>query len=128
MAPPSKSIPARIFQVLASFGLATIVLSFLLLITLLGTLSQKDIVLLDSQRLYFDSWWVWHDFKIGGMLIPTILPGGMLLMIVLFVNMLCGAVIRIRKGWRTIGVLISHVAIMFMLAAGYVSFLYKTEG
>ncbi|MCA1964387.1 MAG: cytochrome c biogenesis protein ResB, partial [Prosthecobacter sp.] len=44
------------------------------------------------------------------------------------INMLCGAVIRIRKGLRTIGVLIAHIAIMFMLAAGFVSFLYKTEG
>lgn len=128
MATPSKSIPAQIFSFFASFGLATIVLIFLLIITLLGTLSQKDIGLLDSQRLYFDSWWVWHDFKIGSMLIPMLLPGGMLLMTVLFINMLCGAVIRIRKGWRTLGVLISHLAIMFMLAAGFVSYRYKTEG
>lgn len=123
-----QSLPARIFHVFASFGLATIVLSFLLLITLLGTLSQREIGLLDSQRLYFDSLFVFHDFKVGGMLIPTVLPGGLLLMILLFINMLCGAVIRIRKGWRTAGVLIAHVSIMFMLAAGFVSYLFKTEG
>ena len=39
-------------------------------------------------------------------------------MMLLFVNMACGAVIRMRKGWKTIGVLISHLSIMFMLAAG----------
>jgi len=128
MSAPPTSIPARIFAIFASYGLAIIVLSFLLLITFLGTLSQKDMGLLDSQRIYFDSWFLLHDLKIGSIVLPIPLPGGGLLMVLLFINMLCGAVIRIRKGWRTIGVLISHVAIMFMLAAGFVSFLYKTEG
>ncbi len=123
-----KSLPGQLFAFLSSYGLAITVLTFLLLITFLGTLSQKDIGLLDSQRKYFDSWWLIHDFNLGGTLIPVPLPGGGLLMVILFFNMLCGAVIRIRKGWRTVGVLISHLAIMFMLAAGFVSFLYKTEG
>lgn len=128
MSAPSKSLPGKIFDLLSSYGLAVIVLSFLLIDTYLGTLSQKDIGLLDSQAKYFESWFLIHDVNLGGMLLPIPLPGGALLMVLLFINMLCGAVIRIRKGWRTIGVLISHVAIMFMLAAGFVSFLYKTEG
>jgi hypothetical protein len=128
MSSKPKSLPGQLFAFLSSYGLAITVLTFLLLITFLGTLSQKDIGLLDSQRKYFDSWWLIHDLDLGGTLIPVPLPGGGLLMVILFFNMLCGAVIRIRKGWRTIGVLISHLAIMFMLAAGFVSFLYKTEG
>jgi hypothetical protein len=128
MSSKPKSLPGQLFAFLSSYGLAITVLTFLLLITFLGTLSQKDIGLLDSQRKYFDSWWLIHDFNLGGTLIPVPLPGGGLLMVILFFNMLCGAVIRIRKGWRTFGVLISHLAIMFMLAAGFVSFLYKTEG
>ena len=128
MSSKPKSLPGQLFAFLSSYGLAITVLTFLLLITFLGTLSQKDIGLLDSQRKYFDSWWLIHDLDLGGTLIPLPLPGGGLLMVILFFNMLCGAVIRIRKGWRTIGVLISHLAIMFMLAAGFVSFLYKTEG
>jgi hypothetical protein len=128
MSSKPKSLPGQLFAFLSSYGLAITVLTFLLLITFLGTLSRKDIGLLDSQRKYFDSWWLIHDLDLGGTLIPVPLPGGGLLMVILFFNMLCGAVIRIRKGWRTIGVLISHLAIMFMLAAGFVSFIYKTEG
>ena len=96
------------------------------MITLLGTLSQSDIGLLDSQRKYFDSWSVVHDFHVGSTVIPIWLPGGMALMMLLFVNMACGAVIRMRNGWKTIGVLFSPLSIMFMLAAGYVSYLFKT--
>lgn len=129
-APPSTrtSLPARLFAFFASYGLAVVVLAFLLVITYLGTVSQKDLGLLDSQHKYFDSLWLIHDFTLGRMVLPVPLPGGGLLMVLLFINMLCGAVIRIRKGWRTVGVLISHLAIMFMLAAGFVSYLYKTEG
>ncbi len=119
---------AQLFRFFSSFGLAVVVLSLMLVITLLGTLSQTDIGLLDSQRKYFDSWSVVHDFHLGRAVIPVWLPGGMTLMVLLFINMACGAVIRIRKGWRTLGVLISHLAIMFMLAAGFVSFYFKTEG
>lgn len=128
MSTTSNHFASRVFSIFASYGLAIVVLSFLLLITFLGTLSQKDMGLLDSQRIYFDSWFLIHDFKVGGMVLPIPLPGGGLLMVLLFINMLCGAVIRLRKGWRTIGVLIAHLSIMFMLAAGFVSFLYKTEG
>lgn len=127
-APSSKSLPGKIFDLFSSFGLAIVVLSFLLIDTFLGTLSQKDIGLLDSQAKYFESWFLIHDFNLGGMLLPVPLPGGALLMVVLFINMACGAVIRLRKGLRTIGVLIAHVSIMFMLVAGFVSFIYKTEG
>jgi len=119
---------ALLFRFFSSFGLAVTILSLLLIITLLGTLSQSEIGLLDSQRKYFDSWSVIHDIHLGRAVIPIWLPGGMALMMLLFVNMACGAVIRMRKGWKTVGVLISHLSIMFMLAAGYVSFLFKTEG
>lgn len=125
---PSPNPLVMLFRFFSSFGLAIVVLSLLLVITLLGTLSQDDIGLLDSQRKYFDSWSVVHDVHLGRAVIPIWLPGGMALMMVLFVNMACGAVIRMRKGWKTAGVLISHLAIMFMLAAGYVSYLFKTEG
>jgi len=117
-----------LFRFFSSFGLAVVVLSLLLVITYLGTIAQTEIGLLDSQRKYFDSWSVFHDLRFGSIVFPIWLPGGMALMVLLFINMACGAVIRMRKGMRTIGVLISHLAIMFMLAAGYVSFQFKTEG
>jgi hypothetical protein len=49
-------------------------------------------------------------------------------MAVLFVNMFIGGVIRIRKSPKTIGVIISHFAILFMIAAGAVSYHFALEG
>jgi hypothetical protein len=57
---------ALLFRFFSSFGLAVAVLSLLLIITLLGTLSQSEIGLLDSQRKYFDSWSVITTSTSGG--------------------------------------------------------------
>jgi hypothetical protein len=39
-----------------------------------------------------------------------------------------GGIVRIRKGWATAGVIVGHVGILMMLAAGLVKFVYSNEG
>ncbi|WP_156345132.1 hypothetical protein [Verrucomicrobium spinosum] len=55
--PPRSAVPlhVKLYHFFASFGLATVVLVFLLLITFLGTLEQVEHGLYDSVRKYFDS-------------------------------------------------------------------------
>ncbi len=124
--PPARrlSVFGRIFAFLASFGLGVVVLTFLLLLTWLGTLDQTHMSLHDVQKKYFDSLWCTYD--IGPVKIP--LPGVTLLMAILFVNMLCGGILRVRKSWRNIFAVIAHCSMLLLIAAGGVSFLYKKEG
>ena len=118
---------ARLFAFFTSFGLATATLSLLLLLTFLGTLEQAEYGLVASQARYFESLFVdridigacWRAlalnayFDIGNIVLPIyILPGGYTLMAVLFVNLLLGGIVRIRKSPKTIGVIISHFAIL----------------
>lgn len=137
---PHTSLPARIIAFLSSFGLATVTLALLLIITFLGTLEQAEHGLVESQTRYFESFFV-DRIDVAGCLralaiadlgkftLPvTILPGGYTLMGVLFVNMLLGGIIRIRKSPKTIGVIISHFAILFMIAAGAVTYHFAKEG
>lgn len=134
---------SRFFSFLASFGLATVVLSLLLLMTFLGTLEQAEYGLVASQARYFESIIVdridigacWRAlaldvyWNIGNVVLPTpFLPGGYTLMAILFLNMFCGGIIRIRKAPRTIGVVISHFAILFMIAAGAVTYHFAKDG
>lgn len=134
---------AKLIAFLSSFGLATVVLALLLLITFLGTLEQAEFGLVASQARYFESFFVdridigacWRAlaldayWDIGNTTLPVhVLPGGYTLMAVLFVNMLLGGIIRIRKSPRTIGVIISHFAILFMIAGGAVSYHFAVEG
>jgi len=130
---PPKSLFAKVFAFLTSFGLATFTLSGLLLITFLGTLEQAEYGLVASQARYFESFFIdridigacWRAlafngyWDIGNISLPLyIVPGGYTLMAILFVNLLLGGIVRIRKSPKTIGVIISHFAILFMIAAG----------
>ncbi len=137
---PTTSLPARIIAFLSSFGLATVVLALLLIITFLGTLEQAEYGLVVSQERYFESFFVDRIdvaaclralaiVDLGKFSLPvTIMPGGYTLMAVLFVNMLLGGIIRIRKSPKTIGVIISHFAILFMIASGAVTYHFAKEG
>lgn len=118
------SIPRKVFAFLASFGLAVVVLSFLLLLTWLGTLEQTKMGLYDVQKKYFDSLFCFYE--LGPLKVP--LPGVYLLLGILFINLLCGGLIRIRKDWRHVGIIIGHFSILFLIVAGWVSYHFKDEG
>src|SRR5690606_9956680 len=113
-APLDRSIsqwPRHLYRFFTSFKLATVVLVLMTLVTLLGTLGQVDNGLHAAKVKYFHSF-VFAE-KIFG--IPVILPGGLLLMVVLFVNMTLGAIVKVRKRWRGAGLLISHFGMLMLL-------------
>src|SRR6185295_19504353 len=118
----------RIVQVaidaLSSFWLSIVVLSLLLLLTVLGTLEQTRESLYEVQRRYFESAFVIHH--VGG--VPVPLPGVYLLLVVLFVNLLVGGIVRIRKDKTTWGVIVAHVGIVAMLAGGAVEYGWSQKG
>lgn len=99
-------------------------LLILIVLTLLGTFSQAEFGLYDAQQKYFDSYFLREE--IFG--VPVYLPGVYLVLGILFFNMLAGGLIRIRKKPQTIGVIIAHFSILFMIVAGWVSFHWKKEG
>lgn len=126
--PPTRRNPglaARVFAMLASFNIAIVVFAFMIIVTFTGSWLQKEYGLYDCQRWYFESWITPREAWLWGWL-P--LPGMALLLAVMFVNVLCGGIIRIRKSKRTIGVVISHMSMLGFIIAGGVSLWYKTEG
>ena len=128
----------RVFQFFASFGLAVASLSFLLVYTLLGTLEQVEHGLYDSQVKYFESAVLWSidvgaclralNFPVSGLVMPVLLPGGYTVMAIFCLNIIAGGIIKIRKNPRTIGVVLSHFSMAFMIIAGAVSMHSKVEG
>jgi len=115
----------KLFDYLASYGFAVILLIFLTLLTFFGTLEQAHTSLYDVQNKYFNSFFVVHDL-FGRIPIP--LPGVYLLSVLLFINLTCGALIRARKEWRRPGMVIAHFGILYMLVAGFVTFHFSTSG
>ena len=123
-----KSVFRIIYDFLSGFKLATALLLLLLLLTWSATLEQIDHGLHATLNKYFS----WKSFffipEINGKKIPLILPGGYYVCALLLVNMILGGVIRIRKGPKQIGNLISHFGIIFMLLGGGVSHHFEERG
>jgi hypothetical protein len=114
-----------IVRFLASYALGIATLFFLLVLTFLGTLEQIDHGLYATQQKYFNSLFLVHEIK-GMPILP--LPGVYLLLVVLGINMLLGAVMRFRWGWRSMGVFIVHVGILVMLLGGFITYHYSSDG
>ncbi|MDA1043970.1 MAG: cytochrome c biogenesis protein ResB [Verrucomicrobia bacterium] len=115
----------RIVRFLASYAFAVVILSFLLVLTFLGTLEQVDHGLYAVQKKYFDSLFLIH--QLFGRL-PILLPGVYLLMSLLFVNLTVGGIIRVRRSWRHPGTLIMHGGILVLLLGGFVAHHFSTSG
>jgi len=113
----------RALEFLSSFGLVCVLLLCLFLLTLFGTLYQVEAGLYDAQKRYFESWIVVQREPI-----PLVLPGGLFCMGLLAVNLLVGGLIRIRKSFKTAGVLVVHVGIALLLAAGLVKLSGSDDG
>lgn len=119
-----RNWPRLAYRFFSSFKLATVVLVFMTVVTLLGTLGQVEHGLHSAKEKYFHSFF----FTDTIFRIPVLLPGGLLLMIVLFVNMTLGALVKVKKRWKGAGLLISHIGMLMLLAGGFVTWAFSTDG
>ncbi len=106
----------------SSQGLTVVLLLFLGLLTFLGTLEQQYSGLYDVQKRYFESKYLLVD--LGIVVLP--LPGGMLVQGLLFINILVGGIVRMKKS--NVGILITHVGIAFLLFSGFWKHKFSQEG
>ena len=119
-----RTISNRALELLSSLGLSCVLLLFLGLLTWLGTLEQVEYGLFDVQKRYFESFFLLHSF--GPVTFP--LPGANLVLTLLFINLMVGGVLRLRRGAATIGVLTTHLGIALLLVAGFVKMYYSQDG
>lgn len=124
----SRSVAEKLFDFLAGFGLATVLLLLLGLLTWFATLEQIDNGLYPTLNKYFH----WKSLfllpEIQGKMVPLPLPGGYWVGAILLLNLTLGGVIRIRKGWKHAGNLIAHFGIILMLVAGGVAHHFSERG
>ena len=119
------TIVKKLFRFLASYGMSCTLFILLLALTYFGTIHQVENGLYESQKKYFESIFLIH-WVFGWAPLP--LPGGYLVLGLLFVNLVCGAVIRARKGWSHLGILIAHAGICLLMIGAFVTFEFSTSG
>jgi len=114
-----------VLRFLSSYGLSVIVLLLLGVLTFLGTWEQRTSGIYQVQQEYFESIFLVVHLP-GGIPIP--LPRAYLLMVVLFVNLLLGGILRAHWNWRVAGVIIAHLGILFLLLSSFVSLTNAVHG
>jgi hypothetical protein len=113
-----------VVEAIGSFWLAITLLSFLFLLVVIGTLEQTNTSLFEVQRRYFESAFVIHTLH-G---IPIPLPGVYLLLVLLAVNLIVGGIVRLRKNVTTLGILVTHLGILLMLAGSAIEYSFSQKG
>jgi hypothetical protein len=119
-----KAVLRWLFDTLSSLGLSALLVLLLALLTWLGTLEQVNTGLYEVQKRYFESIFVTH--RVGAFALP--LPGGGLVLVLLFVNLVLGGLVRIRKSRQTAGIIVVHVGILTLIASGFLEYWGKDDG
>lgn len=116
----------------ASMKLTVVILILLAALTLLGTLAQVNKGIYQVQKEYFESLLAIVDlpwnlpFTDKPMRLP--LPGAYLLLALLAVNLTLGGLIGLKKGMRTAGVMVVHIGMLLLLAAGFIKLNWSSAG
>jgi hypothetical protein len=100
--------------------IAVVSLTLMMVLTTWGTLYQKGYGLYAAQERFFFSWWVWI-----GDVFP--IPGGQLLMWILFLNLSASAIFRYGFRWNQAGILLIHYGLMFLFVGSFVTYYYAIE-
>lgn len=128
-----------VVMTLGSMKLAVLLLVVLGVLTWLGTLAQIEGGLWATQKEYFESWGLIAELPLSwwGSAIPSVesqwvikipLPGAYPVMLLLFLNLLVGGMIRLKWRAKNAGVLITHLGIALLLLAGFVKMEYSYSG
>ncbi|HEB54567.1 MAG TPA: hypothetical protein ENI87_15050 [bacterium] len=135
-----RSVVRALAEAIGSMKLSVVLLVLLGVLTWLGTLAQVEKGLWLVQKEYFESWWVIYEYPArtleelrsaaadDSFRLKIPLPGAYVVMVLLFVNLLVGGLLRLKWRWRNGGVLTIHIGIALLLAAGFVKVEFSTAG
>jgi hypothetical protein len=107
----------RLLGGVASLRLTILCLAAAFVLVFAGTLAQVRLGLFFVQEQYFQSWFIWWPVGATGVHLP-VFPGGHLIGAVLLVNLIAAHVRHFSWTWRKLGIQLTHLGIIIMLAGG----------
>ena len=117
----SRAKPKSTFRKIALFLASPEVFFYtaiwLLVLLVVGTVTQKWDGLYLAQQKYFSSWFTWGIF-----------PGGRLAMTVMFINLTFKMIFNSPWRFSRIGTLISHSGMLLLLLGGFFTAYFSNEG
>lgn len=116
----------RLLDGISSLRLTIFCLSAALVLVFAGTLAQVRLGLYFVQEQYFQSWFIWWSPASQSFRIP-IFPGGHLIGGALLLNLVAAHVRRFTWSWRKLGIQLTHLGLIIMLAGGLATDLFSVN-
>ncbi|MEI8340109.1 MAG: cytochrome c biogenesis protein ResB [Verrucomicrobiota bacterium] len=120
--PPANPI----LDFVSSMKLTIACLVAAIILVFAGTLAQVNFGIHEVQQRYFQSLFVWWPSNSDGFKIP-VFPGGHLLGAILLINLLSAHIRRFRWTWSKLGIQLTHIGLIVMLAGGLFTDLFSRE-
>lgn len=120
-----------IYRFLSSLRLTVVLLAFSMMLVFFGTLDQSRWGIHETQRLYFESFYVMTPVLslvkmiAGGSFDPALkdyvlpLPGGFLLGGLLLINLVCAHFRYFKASWKKTGIVLTHAGVVLLLVSGF---------
>lgn len=96
------------------------VLPFMILVLVVGTISQKELGILVAQERYFSSYFYVLGF------VP--LPGGLTLITLLFINLLAKFLFKSHWSWAKAGTIVAHFGVLVLILGGAITYFTSHDG
>lgn len=128
MAKKNKSIAARVVDVLGGFHVAIASMVLLLILTWLSTLEQtgpNGLYWTLKKYFSYEAWYVLPT--INEKTFPVPLPGGYWVCVVFTLNLICGGIIRMRKGLKQLPIFFSHLSMAMLMIGGAITYHQSRE-
>ncbi|MFT5206678.1 MAG: hypothetical protein ACI9CF_000417 [Candidatus Omnitrophota bacterium] len=109
----------------ASLKITVICLVVLILLVFAGTLSQVNLGIYESQKKYFQSFFVLLQLK-NGWQIPFF-PGGYLIGFILILNLIAATGLRFKYWLKHHWLFLSHMGVLLLLVGGGFSYAFSVE-
>ena len=116
----------RFLDVVCSLRLTLFCLAAAFVLVFAGTLAQVRFGLYLVQEEYFQSWLIWWKTPSGNFTMP-VFPGGHLIGAVLLTNLIAAHIRRFSWTWKKLGIQLTHLGLIIMLAGGLATDLFSVH-
>lgn len=106
----------KLLAFFSSLKLTVVCLSLLMILVFVGTLDQVNLGIYYTVKKYFTSFFVWNFF-----------PGGMLIGIVLFINLIVAHIYRFQFTIKKIGIWITHFGLLLLIFGSAITSYFGVE-
>ncbi len=116
----------RFLDFFCSLRLTLFCLAAAFVLVFAGTLAQVRFGLYIVQEEYFQSWLIWWEAPSANLSLP-VFPGGHLIGAVLLTNLIAAHIRRFSWSWNKLGIQLTHLGLIIMLAGGLATDLFSVH-